>query len=173
VALSKKEKRARLRTILIIVGVVLLFVGMQSKSLVQAILAPTPPGYSKTPPPGKWQFLDWDTLQKTRWQYGIQPKLPEGLAEFEGQPVRVRGFMLPLHAATKGSQWFVSARPRGCYFCDPPGVAEVIQVNMPEGQDIEPSTWQVDVYGTFHIAPGQPSDSVLYWIDEAVVVIAF
>ena len=172
-ALSREEKKARKRTLLIIVGVVVLFVAMQSKSLVQAIVAPSPPGYDKTKPAGDYTPLDWDTLQKGAWTYGSKPRLAEGMAALEGKPVTVRGYMLPLHSAAVGGQWFFASKPRGCYFCNPPGISDVIEINMPKSKEIEPSTWQVDVYGTFHMAQGKPSDALLYWIDDAVVVVAF
>ena len=172
-ALSKAEKRVRNRNLLIVAGVVLVFVGMQSKSLMQRILAPSPPGYSKQAPAGEYASVDWAKLQEVHWMYGSKPRLPEGVAKLEGKAVTVRGFMLPLHSAGQSSQWFVSEKPRGCYFCNPPGVSEIMLVNMAGGAELSPSTWQVDVYGKLHIATGDPKDTVLYTLDDASVVIAF
>jgi hypothetical protein len=172
-ALSRAEKKVRNRNLLIGVGVVLVFAGMQSKTLVQAIVAPSPAGYSKQAPVGEFVNADWAELTKAAWEYGRKPGLPQDVAQLEGKQVTVRGFMLPLHSATHASQWFVSEKPRGCYFCSPPGPSEVMLVNMGEGKELAPSTWQVDVYGTLHIASGDPKDTVLYTLNDANVVIAF
>jgi hypothetical protein len=172
-ALSRQEKKARNRNIVIIAGVVVLFLAMQSKSLVQALVAPTPAGYDKVAPAGQFTQLDWDSAQKARWVFGTPPKVPADVAALEGKPVTVRGFQLPLHAAVASEQWFLSPRPGGCFFCNPPSLSEVAQVNMADHKQVQPSNWQVDVYGTFHVAKGKPGDSVLYTIDNAHVVVAF
>jgi hypothetical protein len=172
-ALSRQEKRARNRNLLIIGGVIVVFLVMQSKSLLQALIAPPPPGYAKAAPPGQFTQLDFDVVQEGQWTYGTKPKVPKEVAALQGKPVVVRGFQLPLHNALKGSQFFIAEEPRGCYYCNPPGVAEVIMVNVAGDKQLAPEDWQVNVYGTFHIATGAPSDTVLYWIDDAQVVVAF
>jgi hypothetical protein len=172
-ALSRQEKRARNRNLMIIGGVIVVFLGMQSKSLVQALIAPPPAGYDKAAPPGEFTQLDWGPAQQARWVYGTKPKVPAEVAALEGKPVTARGFQLPLHAATQSAQWFLAPKPGGCFFCNPPSISEVVEVNMAKGKQIAPSNWQVDVYGTFHIAQGKPHESVLYTIDDAHVVVAF
>ena len=172
-ALSRAERRRRNRLILGIGAVVVVFLGLQSRSLVQTVLAPVPPGYVKTPPPGQFEGLDWQSLQKAGWIPRQKPVVPEEVAALNGKPVTARGFQLPLHYAGKSAQFFLAAKPRGCYFCNPPGVSEVIEINVAGGKELSPSNWTVDVYGTFHVASGAPGDNVLYTIDNASVRVAF
>jgi hypothetical protein len=86
--------------------------------------------------------------------------------------VNLSGYLLPLHTPGVSSQFFIAEQPRGCYFCNPPGVAEVVQINIAGGKQLEPTDRPVQVYGTFKLASGAPSDSALYMINDATLVLA-
>jgi len=165
-ALTRQERRSRVKVILIVVGVVGAFFALQSNALLHRL----PPGYAAEPPPGHWESLNWEQLHKGTWRYGHPPVLPAEVAALDGKPASVRGFLLPLHTPGKSSQFFISDRPRGCYFCNPPGVAEVIELNLAGGRELSLYGGVVTAYGIFHVATGAASDRVLYWMDEVVLV---
>lgn len=163
---SPQQRRARLKLILLIAAGIVVFAALQSPALLHR----HPPGYEEKPPPGQFHGLNWSELQRANWVYGQTPMLPEGLLDLDGKPVTARGFLLPLHSPGRASQFFMSDKPGGCYFCSPPGVSSVIQLNLAGGKKLDMCTATVDVYGTFHVATGAPTDRVLYWIDDAVLV---
>jgi hypothetical protein len=165
-ALTQQKKRARVKFLLLIGGIIGLFAAMQSKALMHR----HPPGYLDQPPAGQFQALSWDELQKANWVYGHKPVVPESLRALNGKQVKVRGFLLPLHSAVKGSQFFMSNTPGGCYFCNPPAVNSVVQLNLAGGKELDLCAGAVDAYGTFHVATGAPTDHVLYWMDEVKLV---
>jgi hypothetical protein len=59
----------------------------------------------------------------------------------------------------------------GCPFCYPPGPAEVAQVNVAGGRMLDDTDWPVHVYGRFKVASGAPTDSVLYTVDDAQLMV--
>lgn len=165
-ALTRQERRSRVKVVLVVVGVLAAFLALQSNALMHRC----PPGYADKPPPGHFESLDWGLLYKGKWSYGHPPVLPPQVAALDGRLVSARGFLLPLHTPGKSSQFFISDRPRGCYFCNPPGVAEVVELNLAGGRELSLYSGIVTAYGIFHVATGAPTDRVLYWMDEVVLV---
>ena len=155
-----------LKLILLIAAIIVVFAALQSPALLHR----HPPGYEEKPPSGQFQRLDWGALQAANWIYGHKPVLLDAVAALNGKPVTARGFLLPLHNPGRASQFFLSDKPGGCYFCNPPGVNSVVQLNLAGGKKLDICAASVDVYGTFHVATGAPTDRVLYWIDDAVLV---
>ncbi len=92
---SRQKKRVRARVLVSIAGVVGVFVLLQSRSLLHR----HPPGYLEQPPVGEFSALSWPELQRASWIYGHEPVVPKGVTELEGKPVKLRGFLLPLHSA--------------------------------------------------------------------------
>jgi hypothetical protein len=145
-------------------------IGVFAALMSPNIMHPRPPGYAAKAPAGHYVPIDWPKLQEGDWAYGHKPVLPEGVGDLQGKPVVSRGFLLPLHIPGRASQFFTSDQPRGCPFCNPPGVSQIIQVNLAGGTELMPVGGMVDIYGTFHIATGAKTDRVMYWIDNATVM---
>ena len=161
------ERRNRLKLVGVIVGVVVIFVGLQ----IPALMHPHQAGYEFKAPPGQFTPVNWSVVEQAQWVYGHPPVFPDNMPDLNGKQVVAEGFLLPLHNPGVASQFFVSDKPRGCYFCNPPGVAEVIQVNLAGGKQLNPVSGMVFCYGTLRVATGAKTDQVLYWMDNAVVVV--
>lgn len=167
------NRKKRQRNILIFIGALFLLLViwvMSDNDLMQFIIGPKLSGYTKHAPVGKYSYIDWKTLQQGRWEYGGKPVVKSEIVEMSDTFVHVKGFMLPFHEAGPSSQFFIAGKPRGCYFCNPPGVAEIVGVNVANGQKLNLTDWPVSVYGTLKVATGKPDDKMLYIIDDAVVV---
>ncbi|OYW20817.1 MAG: hypothetical protein B7Z55_06775 [Planctomycetales bacterium 12-60-4] len=98
---------------------------------------------------------------------------PPWLADLNGKPVRIRGFMYPTFESS-GIESFVLARDNQiCCFGRDPKVYDLIQVSMKSGTstDYIPNR-PFDVVGTFRIDMladgGKPLG--LYWLDDARVL---
>lgn len=163
---SGRKRRARIKLLVSIAGLVAVFVLLQSESLLHRV----PPGYLDKPPAGDFIALSWAELQRASWMPGHEPLVPKSVTELSGKAVKVRGFLLPLHSARRGSQFFLSNSPGGCYFCSPPGINSVIQLNLAGGKELDLISRAVGAYGVFHVATGAAGEHVLYWMDDVVLV---
>jgi hypothetical protein len=156
------------------VGLALVFAVVGGKAAWNAVFqptGPTPPGYASAAPPGEWAEMTWSSLFRGRWKEGQKPSVPDELKALAGKPARVKGFLLPLHEAAEGSQFFIAKSPGGCYFCNPPGVNEVVMVNVKGGQKLPQTNLPVTVFGTFQHATGSPDDQSLYVVNGAVLAV--
>jgi len=168
-ALTFQQRRKRAIVSGLLIAIVLVAVTF-GKDLVQLITGPKIPGYATSVPSGQYVDLDWKALQQAQWEYGTKPVVPQPVQALSGKLVHVKGFLLPLHQAGVSAQFFMAEKPRGCYFCNPPGVAEVAQINMANGKQLNPTDWPVSVYGTLKVATGAAEDQMLYTINDAVMV---
>jgi hypothetical protein len=153
-------------------GVLILVVAiwvMADKDLRQFITGPDLPGYALKAPSGEYTNLDWKMLQQGKWPYGKTPVINKQIIALSGKKVCLKGFMLPLHDAGPSSQFFIAEQPRGCYFCNPPGIAEVAQINIANNKQINITDWPVCAYGILKVAAGKPDDKMMYTIDDVVV----
>lgn len=166
------ERKRRKKMVGLIVGV--LVVVMFGKSLAQTIVSsskPLPDGYVGTPPPESYAEAKWDDLKKGKWNQKSKPRVADDIAALDGQRVHVKGFLLPLHTAGAASEFFIASSPGGCYFCNPPGVAEIVMARTKDDKKMEATQLPVDVYGTLKLATGAPDDQALYLIEHGVFVV--
>jgi len=167
-----RQQRRRGLAGVVIAGALVVAFGKTALEAVFPEAGPVLPGYAQAPPPGEWADLPWGSLRSGSWEQGKKPRLTEDVAAQVGKPVRLKGFILPLHQAAEASEFFVAKNPGGCYFCNPPGVADVVMVCMAGGRKITPTDRPVYVYGKFRTATGSPDDQSLYVIRDALVSVA-
>lgn len=132
---------------------------------------PDVPGYVKTAPAGNYTEINWNGLMQGTWATGQKPRYPESVAQAGGKTVKLRGFITPFHQPGKSSTLFLTNKPRGCYFCNPPGVSEVAMIKVAGGKELEIISDPVVVYGKFIPATGKKTDESLYVIDNAQLMI--
>ncbi|MHB9131598.1 MAG: DUF3299 domain-containing protein [Armatimonadota bacterium] len=128
-----------------------------------------PEGYLSQPPADKYIPLNWDVLTQGDWPQEGDPKVPQDLRTLDGKQVSVRGFILPLDDPGQSFQMFIAPKPRGCYFCFPPGVSEVVLVTTAGDKKLPLTNRPVTAYGTFRVANGSKRDRSLYTIENAVM----
>ena len=166
------ERKRRKKTVGLIIGALVLV--MFGKSLAQTIVSsskPPPEGYSATPPPEDCTEVKWDDLKKGKWNQKSKPHVADAIAALDGRRVHLKGFMLPLHTAGAASEFFIASSPGGCYFCNPPGVAEIAMARTRDGKKMEATQLPVDVYGKLTVATGGPDDQALYLLENGVFVV--
>jgi hypothetical protein len=168
-AIVNKRHKKRILFICILFALLIFWV-MADKDLRQLVTGPTLPGYAKSAPAGQFTDIEWKILQQGRWKYGEKPVLIHQIVSLSGKPVHLKGFMLPFHEAGQSSQFFIAEKPRGCYFCNPPGEAEVVQVNIAGNKQLDLTDWPVSVYGILKVAEGKADDKILYLIDDVVIM---
>ncbi|MEM9173360.1 MAG: hypothetical protein AAGA84_11725 [Pseudomonadota bacterium] len=113
--------------------------------------------------------IPWSDLMQANVQYVdgvVATKFPEGIAERDGQQVRIAGFMTPLQAGSRQRWFLLTSSPPHCYFDIPGGPAGTIEVLAPEGVDV---TWEpVVIEGRFE--PIAEGDGTVYRLHEARMV---
>lgn len=166
-------RRRRLRTRALILGAVVLV--LCGKSVFQAVTAgtgPLPAGYEFTPPPGQFAELRWDDLRAGNFDRRDKPRIAGPIAALNGKQAQVKGYLLPLHSGSASNEFFMSASPGGCYFCNPLGPAEVVMIQTHKGLKMEVTPRPVLAFGTLRAATGAPTDQALYVMEDSVLVIA-
>ncbi len=167
---KQRRRRSNITVACILVGAAFIATA-KALGFLGILLPVSVPGYLNKPPAGQFAELDWTLLQKGRWDEDTPPAPLPPIKALSGQQVTLRHcFMLPLHQGGEADEFFVAPKPRGCYFCFPPGVAEVVHVKMANGKKIQPIDRPVTVFGTFTAATGV-ADSYLYSIDNAIMMV--
>lgn|GEM_PF-1570858 len=139
--------------------------------IIQAYSVPHMRGYASEAPGGQFASLDWDLLVKGEWPRDGKPAMPEPVRSLDGKPVTIKGFALPLHEAGEAETLFLAKYPRGCYFCNPPGMADVVVVKVAGGRKVPLLNRPICAYGTFHAATGSEDDEGLYVVTDATLLI--
>lgn len=153
------------------IGLPILAIFITAKVGLMTLSAPDLPGYVKQAPSGQYDNLDWGFLSMGKWAAGKPPWCPDFVTVEKDKPVKLRGFITPLHTPGESSVFFVTSQPRGCYFCNPPGMADVVMVKIAGGRKLAQTTNPIVVYGTFRLATGKKTDESLYAIENAQIVI--
>ena len=154
-----QQKRRRAITLGVIIAVI---------SVAYVLIKP-PAGYALRPPTGSYASIQWKALQAGQWRVKQKPVVVDAVRQLNGKPVVLKGFLIPLHTPSASSDFFFSERPRGCYFCNPPSISEVVQVTVHGGKEIPFTDLPVTVYGKLKVASGAPTDDMLYSIDDATL----
>jgi len=165
-------QQRRRRTMLLVLAVILIAIGFAvGPTVIEAYSVPHVQGYDTAAPQGNFSPLDWDLLAQGDWPRDSQPIMPEQLRTLDEKPVMLKGFALPLHDIGEASTLFVAKFPRGCYFCNPPSIAEIVVVKVADGKKVPLLNRPICVYGTFHAATGSDDDEGLYTVTGAILVI--
>ena len=91
--------------------------------LIIGYVSLTPPsGYAAHAPAGNLYPAGMEATQAGQWENKSKPVIVDEVKRLNGQQVKLQGFLLPLHEPAAAAQFFVADRPRGCYFCNPPGI---------------------------------------------------
>ncbi|MDY0029049.1 MAG: DUF3299 domain-containing protein [Pseudobdellovibrionaceae bacterium] len=113
----------------------------------------------------------WDTLLKTIVSFNEESgeysaNFPEDVKKFEGQILRVSGFILPLESTDKFTHFLLTKRTPTCAFCPPGGPSEIIEVYTKD--PIEWDDGLVQVEGKFGFTNNQ-NLGVFFQINDAKV----
>jgi hypothetical protein len=166
-ALTQKQRRRR--DLIFVLGIVVLICfATVGRGVLQSLFRPDIPGYEKRAPSGNYVPIEWDTLKQGTWALHAAPVVPAAISQVNGHLIVLKGFMLPFHMPGEANEFWIAGRPSGCYYCNPPGVAEVVHVKVAGGKNIMPTDYPVRVFGTLKVAQGKEDDA-LYTVEEALL----
>ena len=130
------------------------------------------PGYARQPPAGKHVDLLWPALESASWEAGEQPMAPDDVKALVGERVRLRGFIYPISEHyDSASRIYLAPKPSSCYFCSPPAVTEMVEVNIANERMVRIfDNRSITVFGVFRVAT-TPDAAALYYIDDATLML--
>lgn len=112
--------------------------------------------------------LDWSILRGAKLVTGKPPIFPGKLAEWDGKPVTLTGFMAPLDEFGEVNTFLLLELPWVCLFCLSPSPAEMVQVQLAD-QDRRPLSHDlVKITGILHLNADDP-EGFLFSMDQASV----
>ena len=110
--------------------------------------------------------LPWETLADTTpgKNFG-PPSFGETISQYDGKPVILQGFMLPLQNEDRQSHFILSANPPHCYFCMPGGAESLVEVHA--GPPIRFSYDPIVIQGTLRLIRDDEAMGLYYQIRGA------
>lgn len=106
----------------------------------------TPP---QSTPPEDAPLVRWDQLRRTQYLQGGEVRWAQGLEQFDGQEIRLEGYLMPKFGAQDMTDMLLVALHPVSMFCGPTDMTALIEVYFP---DFETDTWPdqpVEVWGVF------------------------
>lgn len=130
------------------------------------------PGYVVSPPAGSFLSLPWVKLEAANWESGKKPIIPTEISTLAGKKVYISGFVYPMSEHYDSSERiYLAPKPSSCYFCTPPAVNQVIEVNTAGAKKIKVlDNRSIEIFGELRIAKNA-DDTALYYLDNAIVML--
>ena len=129
-------------------------------------------GATATPKGQKAATLSFDTLKK--WTYVEKQKtpIPDFIRKFEGKPVQMTGYMMPLSEIKDIKSFVLVPSLWGCCYGQPPAVNHIVFVKMAGNTTAKFFGDGIRVRGQFHCGEEKQDGYVvsLYRIDADEVV---
>lgn len=164
---QQKRKRAIIAGIIIAIAISAFVLAEPIKETLYGL-----PGFSVKAPSGSFVEIPWTQLEKASWEAGGIPVIPDNVSKYAGKNVRISGFMYPMSEHYDNTERiYLAPKPSSCYFCTPPAVNEVIEVNTAKAKKVKVlDNRSIVIYGKFRLAK-DAEDSALFYIDDAVVML--
>ncbi len=115
-----------------------------------------------------WKVLNTAKVTTDRKRGVMLAAFPPPLAAKNGQPLTIRGFIVPLVAAPKFDRFLLTKTNYACGFCPPPAPTEAIEVKL-RRQQIKAHLDEIQVQGRLTLVASS-EESVFYRLDDAAVV---
>ena len=97
-----------------------------------------------------------------------RPTFGKYLQELDGKRVALTGYMQPLGDDLEVAAFLLIEYPVGCWYCEMPGISNIVLVEQPPGKTRHLTRGAVRVTGRLsHLNPGDP-ENFLYTLREAV-----
>ena len=119
--------------------------------------------------------IAFELLAKTITNEKPPPEFPTQLSALAGKRVRITGFLAPYNDPRKLSKLLLCRFPSGCFFCNPPNIADVVFVRrVPRDPPIKLDGQSVAFEGTLHLwsndlAETNTARQFLFTLDDASV----
>jgi hypothetical protein len=112
------------------------------------------------PAPKEGEVIELDIKQLGNFEYDPQTGggVPDDVLRLSGTKLRTRGFMIPLTAAERVSEFVLVVDLAGCCFGQPPGVQHMILVKTPEGKTVRYFGDEIIVEGVLTVEEKREED---------------
>ena len=127
----------------------LMLFGVVAATMTLLLLASHAGGIPELPSGGHYTTLPFDDLRNWTYIPG-KTSIPESIMAFDGKPVQMAGFMMPLTQAKEVTEFLLVPYLWGCCFGAPPAVHHMVLVNMASNKPTQFLNVPVCVRGTFH-----------------------
>jgi hypothetical protein len=127
----------------------LALLGVVAGTMTFLLLASRAGGIPELPSSGRYTTLPFDDLRNWTYIPG-KTSIPESVMAFDGKPVQMAGFMMPLTQAKEVTEFLLVPYLWGCCFGAPPAPNHMVLVDMAVGKTTEFLNVPVIVRGTFH-----------------------
>jgi hypothetical protein len=113
--------------------------------------------------------IPWSVVTETLLDHDYRPTFGKYLKELDGKRVQLTGYMQPLGDDLEVGAFLLIEYPVGCWYCEMPGVANIVLVEQPAGKTRHVTRAAVRVTGTLHLNSTDP-ENFLYTIRDAKVI---
>jgi hypothetical protein len=113
--------------------------------------------------------IPWSVVTETLLDHEYRPTFGKYLKELDGKRVELTGYMQPLGDDLEVSAFLLIEYPVGCWYCEMPGIANIILVEQPAGKTRQVTRSAVRITGTLHLNANDP-ENFLYTVRDAKVV---
>jgi len=127
----------------------LILLGVVTGTMTLLILASRAGGIPEPPSDSRYTTLPFDDLRN--WTYiDSKTPIPDQIMAFDGKPVQMAGFMMPLTRARDITEFLFVPYLWGCCYGAPPAPNHMVLVDMADGKSIQFLNTPVCVRGKFH-----------------------
>ncbi len=117
--------------------------------------------------------ISFKLLRETEIGSKPPPVYPEELPLFDGQKIKMIGFMTPYDSLTNMENFMLMSVPTGCFFCAPPGPLETVFIRQKDKEEYPYMYGAIEVEGTLKLWKQDTNDLMhkmfLFIIDDAEV----
>lgn len=119
---------------------------------------------------GVWT-INYVLLGKTKLPDGKPAVFDPRLKKLNGKKVSVTGFVQPFEDADDMWSFMLIRYPVGCWYCEAPGPATIVLVEMPEDKELDDRLTNdaITVTGTLELNEEDPEDFLYIVIDATAV----
>jgi len=127
----------------------LILFGVVTGTITLLALASRAGGIPEPPSNSHYTTLPFDDLRNWTYIVGKTP-IPDQIMAFDGKPVQMAGFMMPLTQARDITEFLFVPYLWGCCYGAPPAPNHMVLVDMADGKSVQSMNVPVCVRGTFH-----------------------
>jgi hypothetical protein len=113
--------------------------------------------------------IPWSVVTETILDREYRPTFGKYLQELDGKRVELTGYMQPLGDDLDVAAFLLIEYPVGCWYCEMPGIANIVLVEQPAGKTHHLTRGAVRVTGRLSLNRGDP-ENFLYTVRDAKVV---
>jgi hypothetical protein len=113
--------------------------------------------------------VPWSVVTETILDREYRPTFGKYLQELDGKRVELTGYMQPLGDDLDVAAFLVIEYPVGCWYCEMPGIANIVLVEQPAGKTHHLTRGAVRVTGRLSLNRNDP-ENFLYTLRDAKVV---